>query len=497
MKPSTALQAAIAAHRFGLGEPHLAAIGNDPQAWLLAQIGPADVQRGTQLPGLVEALARQTAARRQDTEDARAMLRQQGQADIRARLVTAATTQRPFAERLALFWANHFTVSLAKGSTQGLVGAFEREAIRPHIAGRFADLLAAAVSHPAMLRYLDNTQSAGPQSSVALRLRRRGQAETARADPALPPAPARIGGLNENLAREVLELHTLGVAGGGGVYGPWGGYSQADVAALAAVLTGWRGPRPDSVGSSAAGSSSAGNEAASPFHAAWHQPGPKTVLGRVYAEGPQALRAVLDDLARHPATARHLATKLARHLVADQPPPALVARLAQRFTQSDGDLAALYGALIDSPEAWAVAAPAASAATASAAPVAAAPPAKLKTPEEFVLSSARLLRLGDRLAARAADAGLAALGQRPQAAPSPAGWPDSATDWLGPEAVWQRLEWASQLADRQGAAIDARALAAASLGPLLSAATQRQIERAADGPQALTLLLMAPEFQRR
>ena len=489
--------AAIAAHRFGLGEPDLALLGTDLGAWLRAQIGPADAQRGANLPGLAAALACQNDARRLRSDAARAALRAQVQADIRARLATAASTARPFAERLALFWANHFTVSLAKGSTQGLVGAFEREAIRPHIAGRFADLLAAAVSHPAMLRYLDNTQSAGPQSSVALRLRRRGQAEAARADPALPPAPARIGGLNENLAREVLELHTLGVAGGGGVYGPWGGYSQADVAALAAVLTGWRGPRPDSVGSSAAGSSSAGNEAASPFHAAWHQPGPKTVLGRVYAEGPQALRAVLDDLARHPATARHLATKLARHLVADQPPPALVARLAQRFTQSDGDLAALYGALIDSPEAWAAAAPAASAATASAAPVAAAPPAKLKTPEEFVLSSARLLRLGDRLAARAADAGLAALGQRPQAAPSPAGWPDSATDWLGPEAVWQRLEWASQLADRQGAAIDARALAAASLGPLLSAATQRQIERAADGPQALTLLLMAPEFQRR
>ena len=481
--------AAIAAHRFGLGEPDLAVVGADARAWLRGQIGAADAQRGADLPGLAQALACQNDARRLRTDAAQAALRAQVQADMRARLATAATTTRPFAERAALFWANHFTVSLGKGSTQGLVGAFEREAIRPHIAGRFADLLAAAVSHPAMLRYLDNAQSAGPQSPVVQRLRRRGQAEAARADPALPPAPPRIGGLNENLAREVLELHTLGVAGGGGVDGPWGGYSQADVGALAAVLTGWRGPRPG-----AAGTAAPGTEAANPFDAAWHQPGPKTVLGRPYAEGPQALRAVLDDLARHPATARHLATKLARHWVADQPPPALVARLAQRFTQSDGDLAAVYQTLIDSPEAWAVAPPdAAAAASTAPGPL----PAKLKTPEEFVLSSARLLRLGDRLAARAADAGLAALGQRPQSAPSPAGWPDSATDWLGPEAVWQRVEWASQLADRQGAAVDARALASSSLGPLLTASTRSQIARAADGPQALTLLLMAPEFQRR
>ena len=492
--------AAVAAHRFGLGEPDLAVVGSDASAWLRGQIGPADAQHGANLPGLAAALTCQNNARRLRTDAAMAALRAQVQADLRARLTTAATTTRPFAERLALFWANHFTVSLAKGSAQGLVGAFEREAIRPHIAGRFADLLAAAVSHPAMLRYLDNSQSAGLQSPVAQRLRRRGQAEAARADPALPPAPPRIGGLNENLAREVLELHTLGVAGGGGVFGPWGGYSQADVGALAAVLTGWRGPRLDGAGNSAAVNSAVGSTAAgNAFDAAWHQPGPKTVLGRAYAEGPQALRAVLDDLARHPATARHLATKLARHLVADQPPPALVARLAQRFSQTDGDLAALYQALIDAPEAWAVAATtsATAPATASASSATRPLPAKLKTPEEFVLSSVRLLRLGDELAARAADAGLAALGQRPQSAPSPAGWPDAATDWLGPEAVWQRVAWASQLADRQGAAVDARALAAASLGPLLTAATRQQIERAADGPQALTLLLMAPEFQRR
>ena len=469
--PATAA-AAIAAHRFGLGEPDLAAVGNDAKAWLRAQIGPADAQRGDKLPGLAEALARQTAARKLDTPEAKAALRAQTQADIRARLLTAATSSRPFAERLALFWCNHFTVSLGKASTQGLVGAFEREAIRPHIAGRFADLLAAAVTHPAMLRYLDNHVSAGPQSALVQRLKRRsamaaGAQSTA---PALPPL--RLTGLNENLAREVLELHTLGVAGGGGVYGPWGGYTQADVTALAEVLTGWRGPRTENP-------PPPGFDNAAVFDPQWHQPGPKTVLGRSHAEGPQALRAVLDELARHPSTARFIATKLARHLVADQPPPALVARLARRFADTDGDLSALYIALIDAPEAWDKA------------------PAKLKTPEEFVLSSVRVLRMADRLAQRAPDAGLGVLGQRPHYAGSPAGWPDTAADWMGPEAVWQRVEWAVQVADRLGNNIDARALAASSLGPLLGETTRFQVERAADGAQALTLLLMSPEFQRR
>ena len=203
------------------------------------------------------------------------------------------------------------------------------------------------------------------------------------------------------------------------------------------------------------------------------------MLGRSHAEGQQALRAVLDELARHPSTARFIATKLARHLVADQPPPALVARLARRFADTDGDLSALYIALIDAPEAWDKA------------------PAKLKTPEEFVLSSVRVLRMADRLAQRAPDAGLGVLGQRPHYAGSPAGWPDTAADWMGPEAVWQRVEWAVQVADRLGNNIDARALAASSLGPLLGETTRFQVERAADGAQALTLLLMSPEFQRR
>ena len=476
MTPSTTLLAALAAHRLGLGEPDLAVVGSDARGWLKAQIGPADLQLGANLPSLTEAFARQVASRQTGSDEAKAALRLQSQNDIRARLVTAGSSRRPFAERLALFWCNHFTVSLGKGSSQGLVGAFEREAIRPRIAGRFADLLEAAVSHPAMLRYLDNHLSAGPQSLVVQRLRRRAAIANV-----TDPKPPRLTGLNENLAREVLELHTLGVTGGGGVYGPWGGYEQADVTSLAAVLAGWRGPREQAYAPGAASGAPTAGSGIGPdaFDPIWQQPGIKNVLGKSYAEGPQALRAVLDDLARHPSTARFIATKLARHLVADQPPPALVARLAARFTETDGNLAAVYTALIDAPETWAGTG------------------AKLKTPEEFVISSARLLRVGDKLASRAPDAGLGAMGQRPQSAPSPAGWSDLAADWLGPEAVWQRVEWAVQVSERMGGATDARALAAASLGPLLSDTTGFQISRAADGPQALTLLLMSPEFQRR
>ncbi len=481
------LQAAIAAHRFGLGEPSLQEIAADPRGWLLGQIGPAEPQRGSGLASGVEGLKRHAELTRR-LRDARtaipppvgstsagpagadpvvamfaAEFRDIVQADVRARLTTAALSRRPFNERLALFWANHFTVSMAKASARGIVGAFEREAIRPHIAGRFEDLLQAAVHHGAMLRYLDNDNSAGPGSRVVRLLARRASARGT--------AP-RISGLNENLAREVLELHTLGVSDGGAAYGGWGGYTQRDVTEFARVLTGWRVPLPelDDAGPGAP---------TSRFDAAWHDPGEKTVLGRRYAEGPQALDAVLRDLARHPSTARFVSAKLARHFVADDPPPALVARLATSWTDSGGNLAAVYRTLVDAPEAWAP------------------PAAKLKTPEEFVLASVRLLGPGEEAFARRPDAGIGALGQRVQAAPSPAGWPDRADDWLGPDAVWKRVEWATRVAGYLGRQTDSRALAQASLGARLQPETMRQIERAADGPQALALLLLAPEFQRR
>jgi uncharacterized protein (DUF1800 family) len=466
---SASLQAAIAAHRFGLGEPDLSVVGSDARGWLAAQIGAADPARGDGLLDTRRALEH-VAAEREKRELARnpppgttalrilaGHYRAVNIADARSRLATAAATRRPFAERLHWFWANHFTVSLVKGSTRGLTGAFERDAIRPHIAGRFETLLFAATTHPAMLRYLDNTQSAGPHSRVVAFESRRA---------ARRQEPARVTGINENLAREVLELHTLGAeAARAGVY------SQADVTAFAAVLSGWR------VGQDA------GWKDGEPFEPNWHQPGTKTLLGRTYGEGPQALHAVLRDLASHPATAHLLASKLARHFVADEPPPSLVGRLASVYLQSGGELAPVYRALLASDAAWQ------------------APAAKLKTPEEFVVSTARLLGAGERMFEHAdvvnPAAAIGALGQRMLAAPSPAGWSDRADDWLGPDAVWKRVEWATRMAARAGRTIDARRLAEQSLGPLLGAETARQLERAADAPQALALLLLAPEFQRR
>ncbi len=489
--------AATAAHRFGLAESSLSVVSPDPRGWLMAQIGPAD-RPADGLAGTTEALAlidsvnRERRARRaaepaatttrsmttaaaaldgmamatpaaattaverdRDPSGSERALRDSVRDHLRAHLQTAVQTTRPFTERLALFWTNHFTVSIAKGSVRGLAGPFEREAIRPHIAGSFQSLLKAAVTHPAMLRYLDNEASAGPDSRLAQRVAQRarhggdiGNSST---------RPQRIVGLNENLAREVLELHTLGVSP------PV--YTQADVTAFAAVLTGWRGR--------------GGNVDAAGFDPASHQPGPKRVLGLNVPEGPQGLDVMLQALALHPATAKHIATKLARHFVADDPPPALVARLAARYRSTDGDLGAVYRTLVEAPEAWDP------------------QPLKLKTPEEFVISSARLLQTADKVFLRMPDGGAAQLGQRLQGAPSPAGWPDRAEEWLGPDAVWKRVEWATRVADRAGRDIDARQLAQASLGPRLQEATARQIERAADGPQALALLLLAPEFQKR
>jgi uncharacterized protein (DUF1800 family) len=307
---SRLVAAALAAHRYGLGEPTLATLGSDPAAWLAAQIGPADAPRGEGLATLSDGIrahaafiqtqrrpARAEAARTAAAGamadntapsmsagapmnmagaatmagDTRSGEQQFGdhfrpivQADVRSHLATAIVTQRPFAERLAWFWANHFTVSMAKASARALVGAFEREAIRPHIAGTFEHMLQAAVRHGAMVRYLDNEQSAGPRSRVVAVLARRA-ANNDR-------AAARITGLNENLGREVLELHTLGAASKA--------YTQADVTALAAVLTGWRIPArlaqqadiPD-------------DDAVTRFDPAWHEPGAKVVLGKTYREG--------------------------------------------------------------------------------------------------------------------------------------------------------------------------------------------------------------------
>ena len=236
-------------------------------------------------------------------------------AEALARLQRAMIADCGFAERLVVFWSNHFCISANKGGLARMwAGSFEREAIRPYVLGRFGDMLKAVEQHPAMLFFLDNQQSLGPDSRAGQNRKR---------------------GLNENLAREIMELHTLGVGGG---------YTQDDVTSLARIITGW---------TYAGRQGQLGTPGSFVFNANAHQPGAQRLLGKIYENNGVAQgEAALADIARHPSTAKFIATKFARHFVADDPPPALVARLQDVFLKSDGDLKALAMALLDSDEAW-------------------------------------------------------------------------------------------------------------------------------------------------
>lgn len=374
----------------------------------------------------------------------------------RARIAAALTTPAPFPERLVHFWANHFAVSADKLETIGLAGTLEFDAIRPHVGGRFIDMLLAVERHPAMLLYLDQAKSIGPDSPIAEAIKRR-------------PNARRQRGLNENLGREIMELHTLGVGSG---------YTQSDVQQLAQALSGW------SVGGFVRGPP--GLEApdgAFVFQPGWHQPGGRVLLGKRYEQtGEAQASAMLADLAVHPATARHLATKLARHFVADVPPPALVDRLAAAHVASGGDLMAVYRVLVEAPEAWA-------APGANAAP-------KFKTPWEWTISSLRAIGSSTVPDMKAVGA-LAQLGQPVWKPGSPAGWDDTAASWAAPDALLRRVETAGRLAALVGDRIDARALAPKLLPGLLTTATAQAIARADRPQQGLALLLSSPEFLRR
>jgi uncharacterized protein (DUF1800 family) len=368
-----------------------------------------------------------------------------------ARVRMAASTPAPFHERLVQFWSNHFAVSVDKIICLGLAGAMENEAIRPHVTGRFADLLLAAERHPAMIAYLDNQFSAGPNSQLArLASRRRRQAER------------RID-INENLAREILELHTLGVKGG---------YTQHDVTTFAKVLTGW------SIGGGR-GPISGGTPGEFFFRDNLHEPGSKTLLGKTYRQdGIGQPKAVLADLARHPSTARFVSTKLARHFIADDPPADCVDRLTRAWLDSDGHLPAVYSALIDCEAAWNPA------------------PAKFKTPQEYVYSVYRGLDLLPP-EPRVLLAPFELLGQRPYSPGSPAGWPDTAADWDGADALMKRIEWTMALGERMGNLHPPLQVAQNTLGPLAGEHTLEGVRRAPSGSQGLALLLLSPGFQRR
>lgn len=366
------------------------------------------------------------------------------------RTASALTTPTPFAERLVHFWSNHFAVSADKLELIGLSGTLEMEAIRPYVMGRFADMLFAVERHPAMLIYLDQAVSIGPDSPLGSR------------------AKGRRNGLNENLAREIMELHTLGVRTG---------YTQGDVTEFARAMTGWTvagiggGPAARFVANQPVGSFA--------FVPAVHQPGPRTIMGKTYAESGEAqAAAVLTDLSVHPATAHHIATKLARHFAGDTPPPAMVARLERAFVSSHGDLPTVYRALIDSPEAWAPA------------------PAKFKTPWEWAVSSYRALGV-TQLPPRAMQGLLDQLGQPVWKPGQPIGYDDTAASWAAPDAVLRRVEAAQRFASRVASSIDARALAPQLFPASVSPATTQALQRAESPGQALALLLVSPEMMRR
>ncbi len=456
----------IALNRFGFGHRAGSALPDNARFWLRSQLAGEDRtpgDGGLDTEGALEVVAQQFALRQQRkaAADPGVAARPAGQAaagqaasgqagaaqgamdphpvgelakqEARALVDRAIVTETPFRERLVWFWANHFTIADKTLPAAACSGAYIREAIRPHVTGRFSDMLLAVMRHPAMISYLNQERSAGPESVAGQR---------------------HHIGLNENLARESLELHTVS---------PASGYTQADVTNYAKVLTGWSFEiRQPPLGFR--------------YRPNLHEPGEIEVMGRSWPTGEEGGVAILAWLATHPATYRHLATKLACHFVADDPARADVARIETVLRDTQGDLGAAAAALVELPDAWR-------------------PMAKLRTPQEWVVACIRAL--GGTPEQYPNILGICAgLGQPFFQAPFPIGWPDRAADWSGPEAMLQRVDFAYGLSARY-ANTDPVELGQQTLGPLLTADTLGQIKAAGSRRDGLTLLLSSPEFLRR
>jgi uncharacterized protein (DUF1800 family) len=402
--------ALMALNRFGLGaRPGERRRIGEPRAWLRAQLAdpPPRLARPVPAPEEIAATFRLNAmpARLSDTDrqEVRRRMQQLVMMEGRALLATRVASNRPFVERLVAFWSNHLCVSGARPQVALLAGSYERDVIRSHVLGRFEDMLLASARHPAMLLYLDNAQSIGPASPGA-RAARRGGAQR---------------GLNENYARELLELHTLGVDGG---------YTQQDVQQLARALTGW------SIDGFGPGAAQTARDAPLrfSFRPMLHEPGAKTILGARYeAAGAREGESAIVTFARHPSTARFLATKLVRHFVADDPPPAAVDRVARTFADSGGDLRATAETLIDAPEAWADGA------------------RKFRTPQDWLVAVFRAFDAPPAVADNAPP--LLRQLRHPLWAPdSPKGFDDSFDVWADPDSLLNRAELARSLTRRMG-----------------------------------------------
>jgi uncharacterized protein (DUF1800 family) len=432
------LNTAQALVRFGLGRRVDEPLPADPAIWLRSQLDQPAPPRSEPRPSTAIGLTalREDRANRPAPGESRvgALYR----AEANAALANALVTSAPFRERLVWFWSNHFAVSV-RGGVAAVTGAFVEEAIRPHVAGSFEAMLFAVMHHPAMLMYLNNAGSVGPDSPAGQRTHR---------------------GLNENLARECLELHTVS---------PASGYTQTDVTNFAKVLTGWSiDLRADPPGFR--------------YRPIAHEPGSQRVMGQMFPDGQEGGEAALHFLANHPATHRFLATKLLRHFVADDPPPDAIRRIEGVLRDSRGDLGAASAALISVDAAWQ-------------------PATKLRAPLDYVIACLRALDLPSEQRAELNVPGmLVGLGQPLWNAPQPNGWPDRAGDWATPEGMMRRIDWAYGLSGRVASpqsGRDAAELAEATLGPLLGADTLQAVHRAGSRREAMTLLLSAPEFQRR
>ncbi len=436
--------------RFGLGvsPQDAAALKGDVRAWLMAQINapqtPAAITQmitdapayGVMADFIQSRRSKKTETKMAERKELNKEVKDGYMRECQLRFNAQLQSKQPLVERLVMFWSNHFTVSTAKQSVTGLVNHFEATAIRPHVLGKFSDMLLASSRHPAMQMYLDNHKSIGPNSKQGTK---------------------REKSYNENLAREILELHTLGVKGG---------YTQNDVIALAMIITGW---------------SVNVKEKAPPvfeFNPRTHEPGSKTLLGKTYAEAGEAEgRDALLALAQHPSTATHIATKLARHFIADEPPQAVITRLAEVFKSTGGDLKAVTVALINSEEAWT--------STLN----------KFKTPYEFVLSAMRLMgrtEAPDKIANT-----MEVLNFKVFGAPSPAGYPDVASAWAGSDNVKKQIEWTRQLASKSKVNQNPAQLAENLLGPVMREETRKVISGAETPQDGLAFLLTSPEFMRR
>lgn len=402
-----------ALNRFGLGaHPGQARTLDDPRGWLEAQLdgGPpplaAPVPDDDEAARVFQAYRRAARARDRDAlEEAVRGVTGLAVQESSAVLTTRVVSARPFVERWIAFWSNHLCVSAAAGlRVRAFAGGYERQVIRRYALGRFDEMVLASARHPGMLLYLDNAQSVGPESRLARRPRRGGAGGD------------RLRGLNENYARELLELHTVGVDGG---------YTQDDLVALARIFTGWT---VSGLGGPLEGSGRRMGGVGFRFLAPAHDPGSKTVLGRRYGAGPEAGVEVIRDLCRRPDTARFAAGKLARHFIADDPPAAAVDALAHRWLETEGDLREVARTLIRLDEAWAP------------------EHRKFRTPQDWLVALLRAVHA--REAPRAVVGVLRQLRHPLWAPPSPAGYSDLERDWGDPDSLMNRAELARSVADR-------------------------------------------------